>query len=37
MASIRGGTLVNVLFIYLLVPCLEKLLRQKDTVIETLQ
>jgi len=32
-----GGTLVNVLFIYLLLPCLEKLFRQKGTVIETLQ
>jgi hypothetical protein len=28
-----GGTLVNVLFIYLLLPCLEKLLHQKGRVI----
>jgi len=32
-----GGTLVNVLFIYLFLPCLEKLLRQKGTASATLQ
>ena len=32
-----GGTLVNVLFIYLFLPCLEKLLRQRGTAITTLQ
>ena len=32
-----GGTLVNVLFIYLLLPFLEKLLRQKGTAHATLQ
>ena len=31
-----GGTLVNVLFIYLLLPCLQ-LLRQKGTATATLQ
>ena len=32
-----GGTLVNVLVIYLIVPCLEKLLRQKGTTTATLR
>ena len=32
-----GGTLVNVFFIYLLLPCLEKLLGQKGTATATLQ
>jgi hypothetical protein len=32
-----GGTLVNVLVIYLLLPCLEKLLRQEGTISATLQ
>lgn len=32
-----GGTLVNVFFIYLLLPCLEKLLRHKGTINATLQ
>jgi hypothetical protein len=32
-----GGTLVNVLVIYLLVPCLEKLLCQKGAANTTLQ
>jgi hypothetical protein len=32
-----GGTLVNVLFIYLLLPCLEELFRQKSTFTATLQ
>jgi hypothetical protein len=32
-----GGTLVNVLIIYLLLPCLEKLLRQRGITTATLQ
>jgi hypothetical protein len=32
-----GGTLVNVLVIYLIVPCLGKLLRQKGTTTATLR
>jgi hypothetical protein len=32
-----GGTLVNVLFIYLLLPCLGKLLHSRSTLNSTLQ
>ena len=32
-----GGTFVNVLFIYLLLPCLEKLLHSRSAVSTTLQ
>jgi hypothetical protein len=32
-----GGTLVNVLFIYLILPCLERLLHRKATDIATIK